>query len=62
MLMTSGLREVAAMFANPFGKDEVDFPTNEWITDLRGIVGLMVFGSKSLGGRQGGVRGSPTAQ
>ena len=33
MLMTSGLREVAAMFANPFGKDEVGFPTNEWITD-----------------------------
>lgn len=50
MVVTTGLREVAAMFANPFGTDTVDFPVNEWLSEMRGIVGLMVFRGK--GGRR----------
>ena len=48
MLVTTGLREVAAMFSNPFGTDAVDFPVHEWITEMRGVVGLMVFQSSYL--------------
>ena len=35
MLVTTGMREVAAMFANPFGKDSLDFPVNEWLSEMR---------------------------
>jgi hypothetical protein len=49
MLVTTGLREVAAMLSNPFGTDPVDFPVNEWLTEMRGIVGLMVFRKMVIG-------------
>jgi len=30
-----GLREVAVALSNPFGKDDVDFPIDKWIAQLR---------------------------
>jgi len=37
IIITVGMREVAAALANPFGDDEVDFPVHKYITRLRGI-------------------------
>jgi len=36
ILITVGMREVAAALANPFGEDDVDFPVHKWISQLRG--------------------------
>jgi len=41
VLVTVGLREVAVALSNPFGRDDVDFPVDTWIVQLRGIA-LMV--------------------
>ena len=30
-----GLREVAVALSDPFGKDDVDFPVDKWIVQLR---------------------------
>jgi len=35
--VTVGMREVAAALSNPFGEDDVDFPVNKYISQLRGI-------------------------
>jgi len=37
ILITVGMREVAAALSNPFGDDDVDFPVNKWIAQLRGM-------------------------
>ena len=36
VLVTIGLREVAVALSNPFGRDDVDFPIDKWIAQLRG--------------------------
>ena len=30
-----GLREVAVALSNPFGNDDVDFPIDKWVAQLR---------------------------
>ena len=35
VLVMVGLREVAVALSNPFGKDDVDFPIDKWIAQLR---------------------------
>ena len=35
VLCMVGLREVAVALSNPFGKDDVDFPIDKWIAQLR---------------------------
>ena len=35
VLVTVGLREVAVALSDPFGKDDVDFPVDKWIVQLR---------------------------
>jgi len=35
VLVTVGLREVAVALSDPFGKDDVDFPIDTWIAQLR---------------------------
>jgi len=36
IVITAGMREVAAALANPFGDDDVDFPIHKLISQLRG--------------------------
>jgi len=40
-LITTGVREVSCALANPFGDDEVDFPVQKYIADLRALVSTM---------------------
>ena len=35
IIVTVGMREVAATLSNPFGDDDVDFPVQRWIAELR---------------------------
>jgi len=37
IILTVGMREVAAALSNPFGDDDVDFPVNKWIAQLRSL-------------------------
>ena len=37
VLITVGMSEVAVALSNPFGTDDVDFPVNKWIVDLRSM-------------------------
>uniref|UniRef100_A0A7S4NME3 Bestrophin homolog n=1 Tax=Prymnesium polylepis TaxID=72548 RepID=A0A7S4NME3_9EUKA len=37
VVVTVGMREVATALSNPFGDDDVDFPVNKWIAQLRGM-------------------------
>ena len=37
IVVTVGMREVAVALSNPFGKDDVDFPVDKWISTLRSI-------------------------
>jgi len=37
ILITCGMREVAAALSNPFGDDDVDFPVHKYISQLRGV-------------------------
>ena len=37
VLVTIGLREVAVALSNPFGRDDVDFPIDKWIAQLRSM-------------------------
>ena len=41
VLITVGMREVAVALSNPFGRDELDFPVNKWIAQLRGVAMLV---------------------
>jgi len=41
IVVTLGMREVAAALAIPFGNDDVDFPVNKYITQLRAIALLV---------------------
>ena len=47
ILITSGMREVAAALSNPFGDDDVDFPVNKWIAQLR-TMAVVVHPSNTL--------------
>jgi len=35
IMITVGMREVATALSNPFGEDDVDFPVNKWVAQLR---------------------------
>ena len=35
VLVMVGLREVAVALSNPFGNDDVDFPIDKWVAQLR---------------------------
>ena len=41
VLVTVGLREVAVALSNPFGRDDVDFPVDRWIVQLRAMALLV---------------------
>lgn len=34
VIVTVGLREVAVAFSNPFGRDDVDFPIDRWVSQV----------------------------
>jgi len=40
-LVTTGVREVSCALANPFGTDEVDFPVQKYIADMRALVSAL---------------------
>lgn len=42
LLITTGIREVSCALANPFGTDEVDFPVQKYIRDLRALIAGIV--------------------
>lgn len=37
VLVSTGLREVGVAISNPFGRDDVDFPIDKWIAQLRSM-------------------------
>ena len=41
-VLGTGLRELSVALANPFGDDEIDFPVQQFIADLRCSVSAMV--------------------
>ena len=47
VVITVGMREVGTALAMPFGKDDVDFPVDRWVAQLRGMA-LMVHEKNSV--------------
>ena len=48
VLVSVGLREVAVALSNPFGRDDVDFPIDKWVAQLRSVA-LMVHPDNKVG-------------